>query len=741
MQAPGQASVHVPVKVAPVQDWRTICIINKNHETMTVDGELVPVWVVAGKEKDGTHHLLRVHGPRVRPSFGVPYEEFWRVMDDPRLTGFKRGPDSPFGEPVMEVFTKLPAHIGSGEDAMRNFVSHSYQGDINFEDKVAIDLGIWEGYMMFDASQVKDYGYVDDPAIKPPPGGFEKFRVDKHKAYFDTEWTMRALMDRDGRIRIRGKDGKIDHDTYLKAKVITVSFLQSWDWTFHVFTWHPLVKKKCKTIERYVSRIAKDARKKIPNMPAGYDVEVHKCTGEKEMLVAMVDYLANTQIDAFIGFNAFSGWHGLGDKKWINGFDMPWLYRHCMKLENNGSWTPRDPDVNLHRISPVGVTYLRKGGKEEVIIRMVTCLDLWHMMSFFEYHKKYKLKNEKLDTFMLKFLGVGKKEKKYKWVWDEWEKEPKEERLYNEADTEGTAALEQMFKPSEDAFNRATFSGASWGAGMSASKLHDLVNLHLYKDKYYLDTKGYGGKYERGWLWNGWTDEKVGGFNKEVIKGMHHDCAGLDFNKFYPMTGIGTNCAPETFINMVGLRLTKQGLMVVDRRPYLREEVADWHEFVKDCKRMAGDRPLQEIITGRLIGWKETLYNWGDLIVTPAGLFRKDITARNVVAFLDMLAERKALQKVAGKIFEIVKDLNNFEYVLADLVQFSYKQYMNGRFGVQGLESDRIYMLALFNSYTMVCQEIIKECIRYLEEELGYPVNLASTDSMYIESVDARLTG
>jgi DNA polymerase elongation subunit (family B) len=364
------------------------------------------------------------------------------------------------------------------------------------------------------------------------------------------------------------------------------------------------------------------------------------------------------------------------------------------------------------------------------------------MMSFFEYHKKDKLKNEKQGTFMEKYLGIGKYPRKYKWVWEEWEKEPLDERKYNMADTEGCAGVEQIFNPSEDCFNRATFSGASWDAGMSASRLHDLVNLHLYKDCYYLDSKSYDDRHERIWLWGGFSDEKVGGFNKEVNKGMHRMAIGLDFNKFYPMAGIGSNCAPETFVNMTRLKLDKRGLVVVDKRPYLKHEVTDWPAFVKECKELrerdALTRTLavQDVITNDLIGWKETEYLWGDLIVTPAGLFRKDIIAKNVKAFQDMLKNRKALQKIADKILEAIKDKDAFEYVLADLRQFSYKQYMNGRFGVQGLESDRLYMLALFNTYTLVCQEIIKECIRYIEEELVYPVNLASTDSMF---VDAKL--
>ena len=727
--------------VANVEDWRTICILNKNHETMEGPGGTVPVWLVAGKEKDGTHHLLRIHGEGIYPSFGVPYEEFWKVIDDPRVKGYRRGPDSPFGEPVMEVITSLPKDIGSGEDKMRDFVSHSYQGDVNFENKAANDKGIWEGYMMFDAFKVKDFGYIEDKYIKPPAPGFEKFYVPKMKLYMDSEWNMEGLMDEKGRLSFRRKRGeKDDKEKYDKSRVITISFLESIGWAFHVFTWHPRIKERCTFREKYITRIGEAARKKIPQMPGEYEVIVHACETEQQLLKEMVDYLANLQYDAIVPFNGFSGWHGLGnDRKWINGFDFPWLYRRMMIKKDQWHWVPRFKDADINRISPVGTVYIREDfGKDDVVIKMATRLDLWHMMSFFEYHKKYKLKNEKLDTFMETFLGVGKHKRKHRYVWEDWKDDPKDERLYNQADTEGTAAVEQLFQPTEDCFNRSSFAGANWEDGMSASRMHDMVNLHLYRGLHYLDTKGYDKKYERTWLSTGFMDEKVGGFNKEPKPGMHKKSFGMDFNKFYPMMGIGTNCAPETFINVDHLEFTPtEGLVVVDKRQCLKKEVNDWPAFIKECRvKHAQDVEdglifsLQDTFSQELVGWEYTRYRWNDLIITPSGMFRKDIIARNVLAFQSMLKERKGLQKIAETIFKQFQSLEQFEYKVADQRQFSFKGFMNGRFGVQGMEDDRIYMLALFNSYTAACQHVIIECVRYVEEELGYPVNLASTDSM-----------
>jgi len=67
-----------------------------------------------------------------------------------------------------------------------------------------------------------------------------------------------------------------------------------------------------------------------------------------------------------------------------------------------------------------------------------------------------------------------------------------------------------------------------------------------------------------------------------------------------------------------------------------------------------------------------------------------------------------------------------------DQKSFSFKGLINGKFGTSGMEADRAYMLAIFNTYTLVCQEIIKECMHHVIDVLGYKVILGATDSMYL---------
>jgi len=727
----------------------TIQVINMDYE---VEGN-VPHWIVSGREKDRTRWDLRIYGDRVIPSFGVPYEEYWKIHGDNRIVDFCRGPDSPFGEPVMHVVAKVPEDIGGnrtykqrkGMSPLRDMVSHSYQGDIKFEKKIANALGIWEGYMKFDGDTVEEYGYLDDNTVRPLDEGDEKFHVDKLIVYWDTEWNMEKITDKYGRV-YTGQDA-IKEKKYEKCSIITIVFLESYDWTFHAFTWHPRVKKDSNFMEEHLSRISEKAREKIPRMPAKYDVKVHAYTNEKDMLMGVIDWWSEIKPDANIGFNAFSGWHGIGtERRWINAFDMPWFYRRCLYLK-----------LPVHRISPLGTVYQRNAfGRYSIVVKLVTSIDLWHCMAFFKYHQKDKLKNEKLDTFMDQYLGIGKVIHEGH-VWEDWMEDPKHERWYCQADVEGTAALTEMFRPHEDMFNRAMFAGAKWEDGMSASKLHDQVNLHLYLNEYYLDTKYQkneeGGKWTREWLEDNWINSgfpeickgysedgsvKVGGYNPEPRIGMWRNVAGFDFNKFYPMSAIGANAGPETYLNIDHMTFINDkreiGWFVVDKRPYLKMEVENWDAFIEECRLEAAANAIemQDVVTDRLIGWKYTYYRWDDVIWTASAFYNKEIVAKNVKAFWDLLKGRKDLQKIAKAIWKMVLDPYHFDFMVADQRQFSFKGFMNGRFGVQGMEADRLFMLQVFNTITLTCQIIIRECVRYMEQVLGYEVVLGATDSFYV---------
>jgi DNA polymerase elongation subunit (family B) len=736
---------------------------------------------VTGFSKDGRRHYLVWYGHEIYPSFGVPYEEFWRIKDDPRIKEYRRGPDSPFGEPVMEVVTHLPRDIGTGKDAMRKFVSHSYEGDIRFEKKAMKDKKIHDGYFKFMESKVEHdklvyshpafdtHGYIDAKHVRPLDPGEERFFVEKEKLYWDTEWDMSMLKNRFG--QFRGSRIENDKKDWEKVKLLTVVFYEFKRLKYVAFSWHPDLKKNVVKTEEYISRIHEKIREKI-NIPNDYIVDVRGFMNESDTYDAILEYLDTIAPDALLGYNSAGGIHGKGkDKYWINGFDMPYFYLRGKHL-----------DKPMYRMSPMGVVYDRGKWKRYFVnIKMVTQVDLWHAAEFFDITwKDPHVKNKKLNTLMLNYLKTEKVPHQG-YVWDEWMKDPVNERYYCTADVEGTWGIDVLFRMSEDGYNRAMFSGAKWEDYQFASKLHDQINLKLYKDLYYLDTKWQGERifdtgeviyeeyqkkytnyetgeiyyktksrkrpWKRDWITDdiGIATERVGGYVPEPEPGFYEDVAVIDFNKFYPNSAIAANCGPETFINVKYMELDPfkellhpgEGITIVEEVPYLKMEVSDWDAFYSWAEKEAGEGALpsdiQEVINGVLIGWEKRKHAWKDVNRTPAGFFRKDPVAKNVKAFNDLLGERKKLQRQMKSRLAEVKDKTDQMYKVLDLRQFSFKGLTNARFGVTGLPIDRTYMLPIFNTYTLVAQTLIRRCITHLIEVMGYHVIGGDTDSVFVK--------
>jgi len=728
---------------------------------------------ITGYARDGSRHYVVIHGEGIYPSFGVPYEEFWLIKDDPRIVDYWRGPDSPLGEPVMEVRTKLPSDIGTGQDALRNYTSHSYQGDIKYFKKCLTQLGFFNGYFQYDDAYLehdkiayhhpafKVHAHVHTDHVKPLPDS-ERFFAQKTKVYWDTEWDMSELKNEYG--EFRGSQLDKNHD-WKRSRMITVVFYEFKYQKYVAFTWHPLLRKEVHDMEDYISRIDEKIRNKI-NIPEKYTSEVNGFLDESTMFDAIIEYLHVVSPGCLLGYNSAGGIHGKGDDKhWINGFDMPYFFLRAEHLKKP-----------VNRLSPMGSAYkqFRKGWEEFFVnIKLVTQFDLWHSAEFFDITwKDYWIKNKKLDTLMYNYLGIGKV-KHIGHVWEQWLEDPYHERYYCTGDVEGTFALDVMFNMSEDGYNRAMMSGTVWEDYQFASKLHDQINLRLYKDLYFLDTKWqkvrdiatghkikteeheHGIRWRRDWITNhiGIEVEKKGGYVPVPIIGLHEGVVVIDFNKFYPNSAMAANCGPETFVNVkklrfkkadtdiygdaegVRIRIPNMGIEVVELRPFLRREIEDWEEEMRKARAAVGNNvyDLHEYFKNELIEWKEVAHDWNDLNRTPSGFFLKTPTAKNTIAFEELLRKRKEMQKLAKDRLAEVGDKNDWMYKVYDLLQFSFKGLTNARFGITGMMADRLYMLPIFNTFTLVAQTLIRECIRYMEEDLEYTIVGGDTDSVFIK--------
>jgi len=716
--------------------------VNMDYTIEEIDGVERPVFWVSCYDAQDRKWFLGIYGERIRPSFGVPYEETWKVISDSRVTGYHRGPDSPFGEPVMKIYARKPENVGTEKPdilPLRDLVSHSYEADLRFEKKCERELEFDEGYFKFDANKTKqlgDFCYMDDKYIYKMTPQDERHAAVLKKFYWDTEWDMSMLKNEYNEQRM----GDLKRKDYERARNFTDVFLDSKTWTFDAFTWHPKVLESGDFEDEYISRIVGKFRARLPMLPRNYKVNVHKFNNEKQMLTAVINWLAEQKPDALIGYNSAGGWHGKGrSKRWYTGFDMPWLYKRCQYLK-----------LPIERISPLGSVYARKGNVW-IVVKLVTQTDTWHAVEYFDVMRTdYVLKDQKLNTLMRYYLGIGKVEHEGA-VWDMWLKEPAKEREYCQGDTEGEAAIDQYFGLSEDEYNRAMICGANWEDGREASKLHDAINLRMYKDLYFLDTKSQKVKEEedaeekkheywrRSWIksLDAGFEGKRGGHVEQVVPGLFRWVAKLDFEKFYPKSGMAANCGPETYVNVDRLEIDfKKGLVVVDKRPCLKHEVEDWEKYLQDVRATFDHKPsyqeLQDAITSDLIGWKETRYDWMDLVHGPTALFKKTPIAKNTLVFNDLNTKRNIKKDKAKKRFKAVKNPYDFLYKVFDKQQFSFKGLTNARFGVTGMTSDRLYMVEIFNTFTIMAQTVIKEVLEFLRNE-GYMIIGGDTDSVFVK--------
>lgn len=693
----------------------TIQITNKGYTEERKRKQTI--WNCMGNEKDGTRWFLKVFGEKIRPSFGVPYEEFWKIKDDPRIVRYERGPDSPFGEPVMHVVTRYPSEIGSGKHCLRKMVSHHYQGDVKYEKKVEIDLELVEGYLRFDTKDIDEYGYINANLVGTIGDNDERFNAPKYILYWDTEWISPQLTNERGDHRWMDHKNKEDHK---HISIVTSVFLERVGWTFHSFTWHPLLKTAKEIAEEKASELSEDARKKIREMPEKYNVVVHAYTNESDMLNGMVEYLNNYRPDAIVGYNAFSGWHGKGsDKIYIVGFDLPWLYKRIKYLK-----------INYRQISPIGKVYGRGGNKYNINTGMLTKIDMWHLVNFLDINKhNYDVNDEKLDTMERSYLGFGKIDhSEYPSFYEFWMNNPKKERNYCEGDVEGTAGVDLMFHISDDMYNRSSYCGANWEDGSSASRLHDQINLRLYKGDYYLDSKYQKWKREFINPMDWYSSEKVGGYVHDVKPGMSYYIAVVDFKGFYPSSGCAANCGPETFINLDHMSIRKDGLYLVEKKRKLVKEIDNWDKFLEDAPE-----DKQDFIDNSLLSWDYPEYKWEDVIWTPSAFYRKDIISKNVKAFDGLILKRSKIEIIAKKYFKEHKDYYHPDYVLWWTRQFSFKGLINGKFGVTGYPQDRTYMVPIFNTYTLVSRLMVMEGIRYLVQDLDYKLPGGDTDSVFLK--------
>jgi len=296
---------------------------------------------------------------------------------------------------------------------------------------------------------------------------------------------------------------------------------------------------------------------------------------------------------------------------------------------------------------------------------------------------------------------------------------------YNLVDVEGLVLLNEEFGLIEDQFEQAQLVVAPPEDGIYTSKMHDHDMIKDFRNEMVFDTKYQNWKREplkgkkqigekflitlkeledqakrRGLVveYNSLEDiHKVGGYVPPPLRaGTFVWVCVIDFNKQYPNAIMSSNAGVRTLV-----------------------------EFVEDL----GDKILGYSINEK---GEKFLGEWDkkDLIETPIAYFRKDVLSVNRKKFQKWLRFRVEAQKRAKEYLKKVQDQDDPLYKLLDGKQFRIKIFTNGGFGIMGYPKDRNYSQIIFNSCTLMCQDLTMNMIKIIND-LGYDTVGGDTDSCF----------
>jgi len=332
---------------------------------------------------------------------------------------------------------------------------------------------------------------------------------------------------------------------------------------------------------------------------------------------------------------------------------------------------------------------------------------------------------------------------------------------YNLIDVYGLVEMDKKFNMSQSQRGRADVSISPIEDGIMASKLHDHAKLSNYQHQYAFDTKYYRGKKIH-------SPIKLQGFKitektskegetyyireRKGIKGKKY--IGDKFTiklKDLEQAGKGKGQKYNTLHDV-----HKAGGFVpvpLDRGIYEWVAVIDFSKFYPNAIKssnadIASAIDVVEDQEDFVLGWgideKEgkILKEWDKklLIETPMGYFRKDVLGLNAIIFDNWLKIREEAQKDLKDYVKEFKTTKTDIYKLLWTEQFNRKNFTNAGFGVFGLPIDRNYSKFVFNSCTMMCQDIVKFCIQKLED-WGYTLIGGDTDSCFVKCHSQDLEG
>lgn len=630
-----------------------------------------PIFVVCGREEDGTYHTIKIPGNKgiFRPHFYIKDNYTNRAILDELGLDFEEWPyPSAYDETehVLVVYVQYPFEVPH----LRPYFENTYEADVKYAKMFMMKLGLEGAYM--EIPDGKEWITTDE--VKPILED-EHFQVEPRIFYFDIETDS------------LNPDNAFDIDN---CYVISLVVYDNYTNEYIVLEWD------YKNSEQWTEERIVKTKIKYKDLPrSSVEVIIH-CTSEKEMLTEFFE-LFKRRPDAIMGFNSHGGYELRSIQSrmmrvWNNGFDEPVVIKRALKLglEKEMQLMSPIPRIKNKFGNYYGVYNRGQKGKFEVVMRGLTSLDFYAAEPLMQYTSKYRdFFGRSLDAYLKYFAKRGKVEHVGLTVAELKKQDLEKELEYNRMDVEGLLFLDKRFGFSSDIFDTVALSKMPGIEVLSATRIHDMIMLDYSQDKVVYDTKYQ--KWNRN-VWRGWLKERHGGYVVPIKRGVGGWTVIVDFSGLYPNLASCANAGVDTLIQVA-------------------EEHPDYYidKFGKKWMK------------------KDTIW-------TPSAPFRTDKISIEKQIWDKLLGYRKKYKKILADIFESNGgNTDDPLYKLYWSKQYNLKtRLVNNKYGASGNPAFRNFCLPVYNVPPSMGQLIIKALESRLIPEIDYTLRGGDTDSIFI---------
>lgn len=369
------------------------------------------VLLLKARDDKKNPHIIQVFDPEeLAPRFGILRKEKAIAESLDVIKKIKEGPNSIYGEKTYVCYTKFPFEVKKIRDEFK----WTFQADVKWE-KMAMNhiihkCGLESPYIEIPINYAYRYLKVND--IKNVPQE-KRFVIEPRLCYWDIETDGRNIISMQ------------DFNENIKSPIVSITAYDNYEDEYWQFVWHyQFLENNHYEFEDY---------KITDNVETDKEVIIRKihrleCRTEKDMIKGFFNWFGHRKFDDILGFFSEGGYKkqsfsGSMKRRWINGFDMPFLYRRAGYLGLLEKMQYMSPFPQIKENNRWLQVYARNvGGKFQVVIQGIGQLDWIFSDEVLQVAQKYyDFRGNRLADWMSYFLGFHKLDKGKMNVWEYWE--------------------------------------------------------------------------------------------------------------------------------------------------------------------------------------------------------------------------------------------------------------------------------------------------------------------------------